>query len=142
MNWIFDDGGRAAAGYKGQTGDCACRALAIAAQLSYQTAYDLINTFAARERRGRRKRGLSHARTGVHGATMRRVMESIGWRFVPTMGIGTGCTVHLRDGELPPGRLLVNVSKHYVAVVDGVIRDLDDCSRDGTRCVYGYFVKR
>jgi hypothetical protein len=30
-------------------------------------------------------------------------------------------------------------SRHLVAVIDGVIHDTHDCSRDGTRCVYGYF---
>lgn len=30
MLFVYDDGGRAAAGYKGTTGDCACRAVAIA----------------------------------------------------------------------------------------------------------------
>lgn len=28
MNFIYDDGGREAAGFKGKTGDCACRAIA------------------------------------------------------------------------------------------------------------------
>jgi hypothetical protein len=55
------------------------------------------------------------------------------------MRIGSGCTVHLRADELPPGRLIVNVSRHTVAVIDGVIHDTYDPSRDGTRCVYGYF---
>lgn len=41
--------------------------------------------------------------------------------------------------ELPPGRLVVSVSKHLTAVVDGVIHDRYDPSRDGTRCVYGYW---
>jgi hypothetical protein len=57
------------------------------------------------------------------------------------MGIGTGCKVHLRDGELPMGRLIVKVSKHVVAVIDGVINDTHDPSRNGTRCVYGYYTK-
>jgi hypothetical protein len=55
------------------------------------------------------------------------------------MQIGSGCKVHLRDGELPTGRLVVFVSKHYTAVIDGVIHDTYDPSRAGTRCVYGYF---
>lgn len=55
------------------------------------------------------------------------------------MGIGTGCRVHLRADELPVGRIIVAVSKHYAAVVDGVLRDTFDCSREGTRCVYGYW---
>jgi hypothetical protein len=47
--------------------------------------------------------------------------------------------VHLRDGELPMGRLVVSVSKHTTAVIDGIIRDNHDPSRSGMRCVYGYF---
>lgn len=142
MRWTYDDGGRAAAGYKGSAGDCAARSIAIATGLPYQQVYDGINALARRERRGKRKRGISDARTGVYPRTVRRYMESIGWQWVPTMRIGSGCHVHLRDGELPMGRLLVNVSKHYTAVVDGIIHDTQDPSRDGTRCVYGYFVCR
>ncbi len=61
--------------------------------------------------------------------------------MTPTMAIGSGCKVHLRDGELPRGRLIVNASKYTVAVIDGVIHDTHDCSRDGTRCVYGCWRK-
>ena len=53
--------------------------------------------------------------------------------------IGSGCRVHLRAEELPPGRLIVSVSRHLVAVIDGVIHDTLDCSRNGSRCVYGYY---
>jgi hypothetical protein len=63
----------------------------------------------------------------------------LGWVWTPTMQIGSGCTVHLRADELPPGRLVVSVSKHLTAVIDGVIHDTHDCSRRGTRCVYGYW---
>ena len=141
MKWIYDDGGREAAGYKGSAGDCAARAVAIVTGKPYQEVYDAINGLAGNERTGKRKRGVSSARTGVYKNTLRRYMESIGWSFVPTMTIGSGCKVHLRDGELPIGRLLCNVSKHYVAVVDGAIHDTFDPSRDGTRCVYGYYAK-
>lgn len=47
--------------------------------------------------------------------------------------------MHLRDGELPEGRLIVRVSGHLVAVINSVIHDTHDPSREGTRCVYGYF---
>jgi hypothetical protein len=58
------------------------------------------------------------------------------------MRIGQGCTTHLRRSELPTtGRLIVSVSKHITAVIDGVIHDTHDPSRRGTRCVYGYWVK-
>src|ERR1700730_2873392 len=47
--------------------------------------------------------------------------------------------VGLRAKELPPGRLVVSVSKHLTAVIDGVIHDTHDPSRHGKRCVYGYW---
>jgi hypothetical protein len=35
--------------------------------------------------------------------------------------------------------LIARVSKHLVAIVDGELHDTHDCSRDGTRYVYGYW---
>lgn len=69
-------------------------------------------------------------------------MERLGWTWHPTMQIGSGCTVHLDRDELPAGRVIVAVSKHVCAVIDGVLRDTHDCSRAGTRCVYGYWIER
>ena len=40
MEFIFHDGGRAAAGYKGKTGDCVTRSIAIATERTYQEVYD------------------------------------------------------------------------------------------------------
>ena len=138
--WTYDDGGRKAAGFVGSTGDCVCRAIAIATQRPYREIYDLINEFAASERRSKRRRGRSSARTGVFGSTQRRVIDRLGFRWVPTMQIGQGCKVHLRADELPRGRLIVAVSRHTTAVIDGVIHDIYDPSRGGTRCVYGYWI--
>lgn len=140
IDFVLDDGGRAAAGFRGETGDCVCRAIAIAAELPYAEVYAALTATAARER-PRRGKKRSSARTGVHKATIRRYLESLGWRWTPTMQIGSGCKVHLRAAELPAGRIVVSVSRHLVAVIDGVVHDTHDPSRDGTRCVYGYFTK-
>lgn len=141
MEWIYDDGGRAAAGYKGETRDCACRAAAIAAQRPYKEVYDLINELAKKERASKHRRSKSNARTGVYHGTFKKVMEHYGFKWVATMQIGQGCKTHLRASELPTGRIVCSVSKHYVAVIDGVAHDTFDATRDGDRCVYGYFVK-
>lgn len=147
MPFVFNDGGRAVAGFIGRTGDCVCRAIAIGTGQPYQVVYDALNEAAADERASHRRvsrkgnRIRSSARTGVYKPTLRAYLAALGWRFVPTMRIGSGCTVHLKANELPSGRLIVSVSKHLVAVIDGVIHDTHDPSRDGTRCVYGYFVK-
>ena len=142
MKWVKDDGGRADAGFKGITGDCVCRAIAIATERPYKEVYDLINEFSKSERVGKRKKKKSNARTGVYKGCIRKVMDHYGWTWVPTMKVGQGCTVHLTEDELPKGRLVVNVSKHSTAVIDGVLHDIYDCSRDGTRCVYGYYYNK
>jgi hypothetical protein len=139
LPWVRDDGGRAAAGYRGLAGDCACRAIAIAVPMDYRLAYDLINlTARLHEPRYRRKRP-SSAREGVHTPLMRMIMRELGWAWHPQMGIGTGCRVHLTGGELPSGRLIASLSRHYAAVIDGTVYDMYDPCRDGTRCVYGYW---
>jgi hypothetical protein len=140
MRYQYDDGGRSAAGYKGKSGDCCARAFAIASGKPYREIYELINSMAACERTGRKKRGTSSARNGVYRLTAKKLAEHLGAKWVPTMQIGSGCRVHLRDGELPMGRLVVNLSRHFSAVIDGVLHDTYDGSRGGTRCVYGYWV--
>lgn len=139
MTYQYDDGGRLAAGFKGSTRDCVVRAITIATERPYLEVYDALNVLGQSERIGKRKRGKSNARLGVYKQTIRRYLESIGWVWTPTMQIGSGCTVHLRSEELPTGRLIISVSKHMTAIIDGIIHDTANPSRDGTRCVYGYW---
>ena len=134
MRYVYNDGCRAAAGYKGSTGDCVTRALAIATGQPYSDVRNRINHLADNEHFDG-----SDADSGVHKALYKDYLTTLGWTWTPTMGIGTGCTVHLHDGELPMDRLIVKVSRHLVAVIDGVINDTHNCSRKGTRCVYGYW---
>lgn len=136
MKWQYNDGGRDEAGYTGDTNDCVVRAVAIIAGIDYQQVYDDIYALAKTERRSKNRKTRSGARNGVHKVTWRKYIKSLGFEWVPTMKIGGGCRVHLRDKELPRGRLIVRVSKHLTAVIDGVIHDTHDCSRNGSRCVY------
>ena len=96
MDFVFHDGGRAAAGYKGMTGDCVTRSIAIATGKTYQEVYDALNQLAQAERTGKRKRKRSSSRTGVFRQTYQHYLESLGWRWTSTMSIGSGCRVHLR----------------------------------------------
>jgi hypothetical protein len=169
MDFIYDDGGRGAAGFRGTTGDCVCRAIAIATEKPYQEVYDQLNATKDGMRQTRGVRG-SSSRTGMARRVYERYLASLGWRFVPTMAIGTGCKVHLNDAELPAGRIICRLSKHLCAVIDGAIHDTHNPNRgkwyefsrddgrelaanqgrnqngiytihDGRRCVYGYFVE-
>lgn len=130
MKYEFNDGGRVAAGFKGSAGDCVCRSVAIASRKPYAEVYAALSAHAGNERKSK---GAS-ARNGIH--TKRKwfkdYMTSLGFKWTPTMHIGSGCKVHLRADELPSGRLVVAVSKHYTAVIDGVIQDTFDPSERGT----------
>lgn len=139
MYYVFNDGGREAAGYQGTARDCVCRAISIVSGIAYQEVYEGLNALAATERNSEKRRGRSSARNGVYKATCHKFILSLRYQWVPTMFLGQGCKVHLRPDELPPGRLIVKVSRHLTAVIDGVIHDIHDPSRGGTRCVYGYY---
>ena len=140
--FIFNDGGRAEAGYKGQTGDCVCRSICIVTGKSYDEVYQALAEGNFTQRKSKHsKKGKRTAANGIN--TNRKwfneYMLSLGFKWIPTMFVGVGCKMHLKKEELPTGKIICNVSKHFVAVVDGVINDIYDCSREGTRCVYGYY---
>lgn len=143
-SFTYNDGGRSAAGYKGNAGDCVARAIAIASGKPYQEVYDYLANGNATQRitkRSSKHSGKKSARNGI--ATKRKwvqdYMISLGFVWYPTMTIGSGCKVHVRASELPKGILVLRVSRHWVCMVDGVLNDTYDCSRNGTRCVYGYW---
>lgn len=135
--YVYDDGGRSLSGFKGSASDCVTRSIAIATGKAYKEVYDDLNVLAKNEK----KKRISSSRNGVHRVTYQKYLESLGWEWVSTMKVGSGCTTHLTREELPSGRIIARLSKHLVAVVDGVIHDTFDSARDGRRCVYGYFHK-
>lgn len=148
MRFTYSDGGRADAGFRGSTGDCVTRAVAIAAGLPYRHVYDELYDRVRNDRAYLARLELSYGanvrrhlspRTGVPRRVYEPFLRERGFRWVPTMKIGSGCTVHLRAGELPGGTLVCRLSRHLCAVIDGVIHDTHNPARGGTRCVYGYF---
>ena len=152
-NFKYNDGGRAKY-FKGETGDCVTRAIAIGCDLDYKKVYDdlsnLSKTYAITKNDKVAKK-LKCAKTGTLNSTSSRngVFKKVyhsyiikqGFKWIPTMKIGQGCKVHLKEDELPKSKIIVQVSRHLTTMVDGVINDTYDCSRDGTRCVYGYYIK-
>ena len=139
----YNDGGRAAAGYKGKTGDCVTRAIVIASGLPYAEVYEALAKGTGSQPAGKRGKRPASASNGINVKRkwFKDYMASIGFVWTPTMSIGTGCKVHLNADELPAGRLVVSVSNHYTTMIDGVIQDTWNPDRGGTRCVYGYWKK-
>ena len=110
MKFIYNDGGRAEAGFKGETSDCACRAISIATGRPYKEVYNLINEYGKKERLSKRKNSKSNARTGVYMDTFKKIMDDFDWEWHPMMKIGTGCTTHMKSDELPNGTIIVRLS--------------------------------
>jgi len=144
----FDDGGRANAGYKGMAGDCVVRSIAIAANLSYKKVYEdlyqaneIFRTTSKTKLARSLKQKNDSPRTGTHRVVLKKYLLQLGWKWTPTMFVGQGCKVHLKKDELPNGTLIVSCSKHITVLKDGVLHDTYDCSRNGTRCVYGYWTQ-
>ena len=130
LDYRYNDGGRSKYFTAQSVGDCAVRAAAIASGKDYKEVYNLFKTIGGKT-----------PRNGVTKETSKKVMKLLGGKWTPCMKIGSGCKVHLVKNEIPmKGRIVVSVTKHLCAVIDGVINDTYDPSRDGTRCVYGYWV--
>ena len=130
MKFKKNDGGRGVYFTASKVGDCVTRAIAIATNKDYKEVYDDIAHIVGYT-----------PRNGVRKTDVKKLMKHFGGRWVSCMAIGSGCTTHLRDDEIPmKGNIVCKLSKHVVAVIDGVINDTYDASRDGSRCVYGYWV--
>ena len=133
IDYQYDDGGREAAGYRGRTGDCVVRAIAVCARQDYRAVYLTMaeqmkrngyaasgNAYAIRERsrRAPRRKGQISARR-----VQDRVLELYGFRKVrlPAGARPTFTEAHRRFGDC-----IVGTTKHVAAVVDGALRDTFD----------------
>ena len=130
MKFVYSDGGRAAAGYKGTAGDCGARAMAIALGIDYKKVYQQLAQ--ANADHGRAK----SARNGINKDIYSEVLKTHGWvwhqapRFAGRKA---------RCSDMPPGVVIAKQAKHFVAVIDGVPHDIWDCTH---KMVYGYWVKQ
>jgi hypothetical protein len=139
--FVEDDGGREAAGYGGATGDCVARAIAIATRKPYAEVFEALkarhvgfvkrnpDSYEARVRRGTKP---------IDNGCIERVyapyLKSLGWNYTRIRE-----RVYLRAGALPNGRLIIDLDRHFVALVDGTIRDTFDSGGAGKRPVKGYW---
>jgi len=130
MTYVYNDGGRKEAGYKGNAGDCGARAIAIALGMDYKQAYTLLAT--ANKNCGKAK----SARNGISKDIYSDVLKTLGWVWVAApkfVGRKAKCS------DMPPGKVIARQAGHFVAVVDGVPQDTWNCSE---KMVYGYWAKQ
>lgn len=126
----FNDGGRAAAGYKGITGDCGTRAMAIALRLDYKEVYKELAQ--ANSDNGRAK----SARNGIMKDIYSQVLRRYGWEWMKAPQFAGR---KARCSDMPAGVVIAKQAHHFVAVIDGVANDSFDSSH---KMVYGYWSKQ
>lgn len=130
LQFQFNDGGRHKYYKAKNVGDCVTRAIAIATKMDYKDVYNLIKRYTK-----------DSPRNGVRKTIIKRIMKDLGYEWIPTMAISSGCTTHLAYGEIPMDKTIIcSCSGHLVAVINGVVNDTYDCTRGASRCVYGYWI--
>ena len=136
ITFVYDDGGRAEAGFEGKAGDCVARAIAIASGKPYKEVYKEL------AKRNQEAGGKRSARNGIARKVYEKYLTELGFTWIPKMKVGQGVTTHVRKDELPNGVAILRLSRHLTVSVSGEIRDTYDPSRGGTRAVYGYYLKK
>ena len=135
MKLIVTDGGRKDAGLRGSfTGDCVIRSIAIASDSPYKRIHNDFRRMIAN--------GLGYVpEDGIltNKPAFKRYMVESGFVWNITCRIGSRDRVHMNAAELPMGRLVLSLSKHYSCVCDHIIYDTYDCSNNGKRMVYGFW---
>ena len=141
--WTYNDGGKIASSYsRKRTGDCVCRAIAIATKIPYREVQNIMWQHIRRERKGKHKKNKSHPMHGVHKPTIHRILKSLGWKWHPTTSRKQGCTNLLHTEKLPKGAAILSLARHTSAVMERILHDTCDWSqKPGERTIYGYWKK-
>lgn len=127
--YTYNDGGRKVAGLKTKT-DCGIRAVAIACELTYSEARARLKDASAVGKMGSR----AIAR-GIYKEDMTAALKKLGWVWHSAPKLEGR---KARFGDLPQGRLIARMARHYAAVIDGELHDTWDSSG---KMVYGYWAK-
>lgn len=128
MDFIWDDGGRAASGYVGLSGDCVTRAIAIATGACYRDVYEKLG-----------KASEKSPRDGVHTEAAAVYLAERDWRR--TLGLERPFFVE----DLPPGIVIVHLARaneraqHFCTLIDHVVHDTWDPSDDDDYIVKSYW---
>lgn len=128
QTFVQTDGGRSQY-FKGAAGDCAPRAMAIALQLDYKQCYNELAE-AHRARTGKKT-----ARNGIYKDDFGAVLKRHGWVWHPAPKL---VGRKARYSDLPQGRVIARMARHFTAVIDGVVHDVWDCRE---KMVYGYWME-
>ena len=139
IGYVQDDGGRAAAGFKGHAGDCVVRAIAILTRQPYADIY--ARMAAAMKQAGYSASGNGYRqkpRPGLHPRIGPRSVQNLVKRSygLHRVDLGRGSRPTYTEAWLRHGNCLVGTTKHISAIVDGALRDTFD-GRTYDATIYG-----
>ena len=135
LKYQYDDGGRSKY-FKGETGDCVVRAIAIATGEDYKLIYDQLtqanklymetkNTKLSKRMKNTKSRKSGTPRGGNFKQIYKLFLEAKGWKWVSLMKFGSSERTKL-DQLTKLGTIIVSVPKHLLCMKDGVVLDIWD----------------
>ena len=128
IDYTYNDGGRGKAGYKGTTGDCGVRAVAILTGLDYQTVYKSAAAFFKSHGYAATGNAYKMGKKTKRGQKKPHVVQDL---WYESMGFEK---VKLPKGKKPTyteahelyGDCMVTTRKHICALKDGALHDTFD----------------
>ena len=135
MRFNRNDGGRADAGFKGRTGDCVTRSIAIATETSYRQVYKGLTE-------------LTKLMTGGIKTTVRNgCSKEVAHQYLTTLGWSLVLTPNSNLKDAPQDQTIIAVlPRHKVAVINGIVNDTWDSrvsrrTKCGSPRLLGYYIK-
>lgn len=133
LDFVVDDGGRKAAGYKGNTSDCVLRSLSIALGEDYEDlrrelmeeTKNFANTSRSRKAKRQSKRGSSVFK-GVYREVYSVILKRRGWIRTGMSKIGSSKRYYLTKSDVPPVPVILHTRGHLTTSIDHTIRDTWD----------------
>lgn len=135
IKFTKDDGGRSAAGFKGDTGDCVTRAIAIATGIEYKKVRkELMQRQSDWRTTGSRKakRQTSNSvRNGCNKEVYEPYLDSLGWEKESLVKFGWHSRSKMTAEDMPRGVVIMYVQSgrrgHLATMIDHVLHDSWDC---------------
>ena len=115
IGYVYGDGGRWEAGFKGSAGDCVTRALAILTGRPYRERYRALANANARAG------GKRSARNGIRKGAEAEVFQACG---LVKVALGKGPRPTYSEAYQQYGDCIVSTTRHLAALVDGAPRYL------------------
>lgn len=123
MKYTFNDGGRSGH-FKGKTGDCVTRAIAIATKLPYIDVYNSLFDIAKNWKGNSVQARIIRRDASPRNGTSRKVWVRFLNDYLGLVEMRE--KRKLNDSLFYKGTYIVKVRKHTIAIIDGVVHDTWD----------------